>query len=146
MAARKINYFFALIFRKVSATFKEIGISWQYISLILFSLLFVIYLSISIYGVITRGKENYELIAKEREKLYELEKEGQILSEEATYVQSDEFKENFARDNLNFVKANQELYYVKREEEVQYDYLEKNKDPIVLIGYKEWWAKLFLEL
>lgn len=146
MAARKINYFFSIILRKLSSTFRDIGISWQYILLILFSLLFIIYLSTGIYGVIKRGKENYGLIAKEREKLYELEREGQVLSEEATYVQSDEFKERFARDNLNYVKGNQELYYVKREESVEYEYLEKNIDPIVLTGYKEWWTKLILEL
>lgn len=144
MTARKINYFFSLVGRKISSTLRDVGISWQYISLIILSLLLVIYLSISIYGVIKRGKENYGLIAKERDKLNELEREGQVLSDEANYVQSDEFKERFARDNLNYVRGNQELYYVKREEPVQYEYLEKNLDPIVLDNYREWWMKLLL--
>jgi len=145
MAARKINYFFSLIFRKIASTFKEVGISWQYISLILASFALVIYLSASIYGVVKRGKENYLLISQEREKLYALEHEGQVLSEEVKYTQSAEFKESFARDNLNYARENQDLYYVKREEPVQYEYLEKNLDPIVLDTFKEWWVELILK-
>ncbi|MBN1916229.1 hypothetical protein JW796_04605 [Candidatus Dojkabacteria bacterium] len=145
MTARKISYYISLIGRRISSTLRDIGISWQYISLIIVSLLLVIYLSTSIYGVIKRGKENYGLIAKEREKLNELEREGRELLDEVAYLQSDEFKENFARNNLNYVRGNQELYYVKREPPVQYEYLEKNLDPIVLDNYKEWWMILFLK-
>ena len=142
MTARKVNYFLTLVLRKVAATLKDIGISWQYISLIIVSLLLVIYLSVSIYGVIKRGKENYELISSEREKLYVLEREGQVLSEEVRYVQSSEFKESFARDNLNYARRNQDLYYVKREVPIEYEYLEKNLDPIELDSFKEWWIQL----
>ena len=142
MTARKINYFFALILRKVASTFKEVGISWQYISLIIASFLLILYLSASIYGVVKRGKENYLVIAQEREKLYALEHEGQVLSEEVQYTQSAEFKESFARDNLNFARDNQDLYYVRREEPIQYEYLEKNLDPIELNTFKEWWMEL----
>lgn len=146
MTARKINYFFTLVFRKAAAALKEVGISWQYISLIIASSLLVLYLSASIYGAIRRGKENYQLISEEREKLYVLEKEGQVLSEEVQYTKSEEFKESFARDNLNYARKNQDLYVVKRDQTIEYEYLEKNLDPIVLDNFKEWWADLIFKI
>ncbi len=142
MLFRKLKYSLSVILREAISTVREIGLSWKYVGLILLSLSLITYLSVSIFRVISRGRQNYELIALETEKLNKLKGEGEVLSEESEYDRSLEFEENYARNSLNYARPNQELYFVKREEQIDYEYLQKNKDPIVLDMNKEWWVTL----
>ncbi len=143
---KKLKYSLLVISREFLNTAKEIGLSWRYLGLIVLSVALIVYLSVSIYKVIVRGQENYKSIAFENEKLNKLESEGRVLSKEVDYVKSLEFEESYARNSLNYARPNQELYFVKRENQVDYEYLEKNKDPITLDDNKEWWQILLFKI
>ncbi|HEC66378.1 MAG TPA: hypothetical protein ENI23_13910 [bacterium] len=144
MLVKKVRYAFQSLLRSLTGALREIGISWQYISLIIISLVTILYLSFSIYSVVKRGKENFDRIEQENERFLSLQKEGEALEDELEYTRSLEFKESFVRDSLNYARSNQDIYYIKREEEIEYEYLEKNKDPIVIDNSKEWWQVLVL--
>ena len=95
----------------------------------------------NIIRVVSNGRGNYETYLYEKKVLGELQQKNNELNSELGYVNSDEYRKLFLRDNQSLAAPNEELYNTKPKPV----YFDERKEYIDLRDkndYSDWWGLL----
>ncbi len=95
----------------------------------------------NVIRVVSNGRGNYETYLYEKQVLGELKDKNETLNTELDYVNSDEYRKLFLRDNQALAAPNEELYNTKPKPV----YFDERKEYIDLRDkkeYSDWWALL----
>lgn len=115
------------------------GISWNYIALIILSVLGIIFLSYNIYNTVKRAELNYNIKQQEEEERDRLLEEGLLLDKQVEYLDSADAKRNLAAEGYKLAEPGETLYKIDRVNET-IEYIEnENMDPINLDDNHFWW-------
>jgi cell division protein FtsB len=144
MLFKRLRYKIKERFTFVNSTIEALGLASNFLLAIGFMLLIILFLTGNIIDVYQQGKKNFEQILAEKERLEELEEEGESLNEEATYRESKHYIEAYAHENLYLGQSTERLFQVDRDEEQIYELEQIETDPIVLDDYVHWWESIFL--
>lgn len=118
--------------------------STQQVVLFLITITFTIFILRNIYASFNDISQ-FRILNKETERLNILKNENSDLNNAREYYQSDFFHKLYARESMNLAKENEELYYVERRDEYNYDNnIKEVEDPINTSNNREWWIKLLL--
>lgn len=130
---------FKRLFQKAKNNLNEVKFDGIALSVVLSFLVLV--LAGNIIRVFTNGQSNYSTFLEEKTELTKLQEKNEKLSEEYSYVNSEEYKALLLRDAQNLGRPDETLYNTKDKpsffvESPEYLDLKSKSD------YSDWWLKL----
>ncbi len=148
MLFKKLSYNIRSAYKKLPLHNKvfdifKYNISTDKMILALITIIISTYLIGSIYKSLNNINK-YKILNQEKKYLEELVEENKELRGTLKYYGSSFYKKLYARESLNLVQPNEELFEIIRKENIDYKNLDKKKiDPIYIDNNKELWLKLF---
>ena len=139
----KIKYKLAQLLKRLNWGSPKININFSMEFVILFSVttLLSVLLVSSIYESINDIGQ-YKILDDENSRLEELLDENDKLLKERDFYSSKYYYRLYAREALNLAEEDQELYFVERRADINYEGIQENLDPIDVSNYRYWWYRL----
>lgn len=139
MNLRRAKYIIRTYYTGFRLYLHKLGLSTTYLFFICISSLGILFLSYNIYIAVNRAELNYKIRVEEEKKRDELLTGGKELDERIEYLESVDYRRNYASDSLGLAEPGEVLFEIDDEVIDAISIDEENFDPVNLEDNEFWW-------